>query len=116
MSTSLRSGASGLQGLPCLKYYNVLKLGRRLTSGLSVTENTDFMKKCFKVKLFRIKFTEKKSEGAYVLSLSGVQLESPKDCHVEPTSDHTNLTNPSDHTTVCRTGVLFSKTFYTYGH
>ncbi len=43
-------------------------------------KNTDYIEKCFKQKLFRIKFYTKKSVGAYVLSPPGVELRGSKDC------------------------------------
>ncbi len=39
---------------------------RKFTSlGLNAAKNTDYNEKCFKQKLFRIKFPIKKSHGAY---------------------------------------------------
>ncbi len=48
MSISPRSGARGLERLPCLKQYNVLKQENRLTLGLNAAKGTDYMKKSFK--------------------------------------------------------------------
>ncbi len=47
MSISTRSGARGLQKLPCFKYYNVLKWESRFTLGYAV-KITDYIEKCFK--------------------------------------------------------------------
>ncbi len=38
-------GVKGLQRLPCLKYYNVLKRESRFTLGLNAAKNTDYRKK-----------------------------------------------------------------------
>ncbi len=48
MSTSPQNGAWGLERLPYLKYYNVLKWENRLTLMLNAAKNTDYMKKSFK--------------------------------------------------------------------
>ncbi len=48
MYISPRSGAMGLQRLPCSKYYNVLKWESRFTLGHNAAKNMDYMKKCFK--------------------------------------------------------------------
>ncbi len=45
MSISPKSGATVLEKLPCLRYYNVLKLENRLTSELNAAKNSDYMKK-----------------------------------------------------------------------
>ncbi len=47
MSISPRSGARGLERLPCLKY-NALKQENRLTLELKTAKNTDYMKKHLK--------------------------------------------------------------------
>ncbi len=51
MSISSQSGAMGLERLPCLKYYNVLKQENRLTLGLNAVKNIDYMKKKLEVKV-----------------------------------------------------------------
>ncbi len=44
-----RSGAWGLERLPYLKYYNVLKRENIILAlGLNAAKNTDYMKKGFK--------------------------------------------------------------------
>ncbi len=45
MSISSRSGARGLERLPYLKYYDVLKWENRLTFRLNAAKNMDYMKK-----------------------------------------------------------------------
>ncbi len=45
---SPRSGARGLQTLPCLKYYNVLQWESKFTLWLNGAKNTDYIKNCFK--------------------------------------------------------------------
>ncbi len=52
MPIFFKSGARGLQGLICFKYYNALKWENRITLGLYVATNTNYIKKCFKKKLF----------------------------------------------------------------
>ncbi len=47
MSTSPRSGASGLQRLSCFIYYNVLKWESIFTLGLDIDKITDFIAKRF---------------------------------------------------------------------
>ncbi len=47
-SISPRSVARGLQRLPFLRYYNVLKWGSRFTLGLNAAKITDYIKKLFK--------------------------------------------------------------------
>ncbi len=66
MSIFPRSGARVLKGLKWLKYYNLQKRQITFTLGLNAAKNTDYMEKRFKLKLFRIKFSTKKSVGAYV--------------------------------------------------
>ncbi len=39
---------------------------RKFTLGPNAAKSTDYIKKCFEQKLFRIKFPKKKSVGAYV--------------------------------------------------
>ncbi len=41
-----RSGARGLERLPSLKYYNVLKWESRFTLGLNDAESAHYIKKC----------------------------------------------------------------------
>ncbi len=53
-----------LQRLPFLKYFNVLEWEGRFTLGLNAEENTNYLKKSFKQKLFRIKFPAKNSVDA----------------------------------------------------
>ncbi len=79
-----QSGAIGRKRLIWLKYYNVMKQQIRFTLGLTTAKNTDYKKKRFKWKLFRIKLPTKMSVGAYVYLPQewynwggGV-----KDCHV----------------------------------
>ncbi len=48
MSISPKSGASGLQGLPCFKYYNILKQESRLTLGLDTAKITYCIEERFK--------------------------------------------------------------------
>ncbi len=48
MSISPKSGARGLERLPCFKYYNVLEQESTFTLGLNITEITDYIKKRFK--------------------------------------------------------------------
>ncbi len=45
MSISPKSGARGLERLPYLKYYDVLKWENRLTLGINTAKSTDYMKK-----------------------------------------------------------------------
>ncbi len=44
-----------------LKYYNILDWKSRFTLGLNTTKTTSYIKKCFKQKLFGIKFLTKTS-------------------------------------------------------
>ncbi len=55
-----------MTSLDVYDYYDVWKWRNRLILGLNVAENTNYMKKSFKLKLFRIKFPTNKSVGAYV--------------------------------------------------
>ncbi len=64
ISITIKSGASGLQKLIGLKYYNVLEWESGVILGLNTAKSTRYTRKCFK--LFRIKFRAKKSMGAYV--------------------------------------------------
>ncbi len=48
MSLSPASGARGLQKLPWLKYYNVLKWKSRFTLVLNGAKNTDYINFCLK--------------------------------------------------------------------
>ncbi len=59
----------GLQRLPYLKYYNVLKWESKFTFGLNTAKNTHYIKKSFKLKLLNIKFCTKKSVSAHVYLL-----------------------------------------------
>ncbi len=72
ISISLRSGAWKLQRLPYLKY-NVLEWESRFTSGLNAAESTDYIKKYFEQKSFRIKFPIKKLTLHISLSSPGVE-------------------------------------------
>ncbi len=45
--------------LPFLKYYNALEWGSKFTIGLNTAKNIDYIEKCFKRKLRRIKFPTK---------------------------------------------------------
>ncbi len=65
MPISPRSEAKGLQRLPSLKYYIVLKQESIFTIGLDASKITDYIKKSFKWKLLSFKFLTKKSVGAY---------------------------------------------------
>ncbi len=55
--------------LPFFKYYNVLEWENRFTLGLNAAKNTATIKIAFKQKLFRIKFSTKNSEDAYLCLL-----------------------------------------------
>ncbi len=48
MSISPQSEARGLERLPFLKYYYVLKWESKFTLGLNTVKNTYYIKKCFK--------------------------------------------------------------------
>ncbi len=48
MSVFPRSGATGLQKLSSLIYYNVLKREMRFTLKLDAAKNTHYIKTCFK--------------------------------------------------------------------
>ncbi len=65
-SISPISGARGLQRLHFLEllYYNVLEWESRFTFGMDAAENTNYIKKFFKLKLFKIKFSIKNSLNA----------------------------------------------------
>ncbi len=63
-STSLRNEAKGLHRWSFLKYYNALELESRFTSGLNAAKNTDYNKKSFEQKLFKIKFLTKNTVDA----------------------------------------------------
>ncbi len=75
MFISCRSWARGLQRSICLKFYNVQKWGIRFTLSLNAAKNTDYMKKCFKQKLSRIKFSKKKTLRSHfsISSWSGLR-------------------------------------------
>ncbi len=60
------NGGRGLQRLPLLTYYNILKWESRLTFGLNAAKHSDYIKKCFEQKLFRIKVPIKDSLDAYL--------------------------------------------------
>ncbi len=71
----------GLQRLPILNYFNAMEWEGRFAVRLKATKNTEDFKKCFKEKLFRIKFPTKNSLNAYLLSPSEVELGSSKNYH-----------------------------------
>ncbi len=77
----LQSRARWLQRLQILKYYNVLEQESRFTLGLNAAKNTDYIKKCLKLKLFRIKFPTKNLSGTYIYLSQEQSQESPKICH-----------------------------------
>ncbi len=56
---SPRSGARGYQKLQFLKYYNVLEWESGFTLGMDAANNTNYIKKSLKQKLFSIKFPTK---------------------------------------------------------
>ncbi len=58
----------GRQRLPFVKY-NVLEWESRFILGLTAAQSTDYIKKYFNQKLFRIKFPTKNSDGAYLYLL-----------------------------------------------
>ncbi len=60
--------------------HNVLKWESRFTLGLNAARNTDYIKQCFKQKLFKIKFP-KKTHGRIPLFIPGVKLGGSKDYH-----------------------------------
>ncbi len=60
----LRSGAKDPQRLQFLKYYDVLEWESWLTLGLNAAKSTDCTEKCFKQKLYKIKFLKKILIGA----------------------------------------------------
>ncbi len=66
VSIYLCSWVRGLHRLSFLEYFNALEYESRFTSGLNTTKNTRDVKKCFKQKLFRIKFSSKNSANAYL--------------------------------------------------
>ncbi len=70
MSIFHRSGVRGLQRLPTLKYYNVLKQESRFTVGLNAAKNRHYIKKCFKWKLFGNQFCTRTS-GAHICTFQG---------------------------------------------
>ncbi len=74
MSIVLESRARGLQRLLFLKYYDVLKYENRFVLGLNAVKNSDYVTKCFKQKLFRVKFPTKKRWRRISLSSAGVEL------------------------------------------
>ncbi len=61
-----RSGVRGLQTLPFLKYYDVLKWKSR-SSRMDTTKNTNYTKKFLKKKLLKIKFPTKNSQWMHIL-------------------------------------------------
>ncbi len=52
---------------------------RKFTLGLQTAKNTDYIKKCFKQNLGRIKFPKKYSVDAYLVSTPGVKPGGFKD-------------------------------------
>ncbi len=81
MSITFSSGGRRVRRLPCLKYCNMPKWERRSTSGLNGGKITDYIKKCFKLKLFKIKFLTKVSLRILCLFHPGVELRDSKDGH-----------------------------------
>ncbi len=65
MSICPRSGAREIQILPRFKYYNVLKWESRFILGLNADKITNYIEKCFKLKLLRIKFPTKNFVDAH---------------------------------------------------
>ncbi len=61
---SLHSQAGDIQRLPFLKYFNTLEW-ESITLRLNATKNTKDIKKCFKQKLFKIKFLTKNLVNAH---------------------------------------------------
>ncbi len=49
-----------------MKYYNALEWASKFTLRLNAANNTNYIKKCFKQKLFRVKFPTKNSVDACV--------------------------------------------------
>ncbi len=64
--SSLRSEARGLQRLLFLKYFYALEWESRFTLERNATKNTSDINKCFKQKVFRIKFPTKNKVNAYL--------------------------------------------------
>ncbi len=56
-----KSGARWLERLICFEYYTVLKWASKFRFGLNAVEIANYIKKLFKYKLLRIKFSIKKS-------------------------------------------------------
>ncbi len=59
MAIFTRIRARGLQRIPCLKYYNVLKWENRFTLGLNTTKNTDYIKNPSNKSCLELNFPEK---------------------------------------------------------
>ncbi len=59
------SGARVLQRFTFLKYYNALKW-KKFTLEQNAAKNIDYIEKCFKQKLYRLKFATKSSMDAYL--------------------------------------------------
>ncbi len=56
----------GLERLPYFKYYNVLKRESRFAFRLNAAKNTNYIRKCSKLKLLSIKFPTKNSVDVLV--------------------------------------------------
>ncbi len=67
--------------LSFLKYYNTLEWESRFPLGLNVGKNTDYIKKSFKQKLFKIKFSIKNSVDAYLYLSQECSWRPPKIQH-----------------------------------
>ncbi len=61
--------------------HNLLEWECGFTLGLNAATNTDYIKKCFEQKLFRIKFSRKKFPVRISQSLPEVELWGSQDCH-----------------------------------
>ncbi len=59
MYISCRSGTKGLQILPCLNYYNVLKRESRFALELNAAKNMDYMKKTSNKHCWELNFLQK---------------------------------------------------------
>ncbi len=59
MSISPGSGASGLQGLPCLKHFNVLQWESRFALQLNAAKTTEYIKKTSNKNYSELNFQQK---------------------------------------------------------
>ncbi len=81
MSITPRSGATSLQRLAFLKYYNVQKWQSKLNLGLNAVKNTPYLTIFFKIKAVKHSILYQKASGRICLSPPEGKLRASKDWH-----------------------------------